>query len=246
MLFGNISRTKYDLSFSLGRIPVRVHPLFWLISALLGASLSPRLLVIWIAVVFVSILFHELGHAVAIRQFHWRPSIVLYTFGGLASYQPTHHDPRKQMFISLAGPAAGFLLAGALIGVLQATGHRVLVAFGRPYGLDVVAIDIQNVNLFYLANFLLEVNIWWGLMNLLPVFPLDGGQFLQELFDWLRVPDGVVKSLWVSIGTAAAVALYALVSVHDYYLAAMFGFLTYTSYQTLQAHLGRGGGYGGW
>jgi stage IV sporulation protein FB len=97
-----------------------------------------------------------------------------------------------------------------------------------------------------LVNFLLEVNIWWGLMNLLPVYPLDGGQFLRELLGYLRVPDALEKSLWISIFTAAGVALYAFARVHDYYLAAMFGYLAYTSFQTLQALTGRGGGYGGW
>ena len=63
---------------------------------------------------------------------------------------------------------------------------------------------------------------------------------------YLRVPDALEKSLWISIFTAAGVALYALARVHDYYLAAMFGYLAYTSFQTLQALTGRGGGYGGW
>jgi stage IV sporulation protein FB len=254
MLIGSVPPTPYDLSFSLFRIPVRVHPLFWLVALLLGMRLPPVYVVIWVAVVFVSILVHEMGHALAIRQFGWWPSILLYTFGGLAMYQPTHRDARKEMMISLAGPLAGFLFAGALIAFLKGTGHQVDIEFGPPYGLAVVApLERENLTLNFadskvcaLVNFLLEVNIWWGLMNLLPVYPLDGGQFLRELFGFLRVRDAMVKSLQVSIVTAAAVALYSLARVHDYYLAAMFGYLAYTSFQTLQAYSGRGGGYGGW
>jgi Zn-dependent protease len=255
MLIGSVPPTQYDLNFSLFRIPVRVHPLFWLVAVLLGMNIRPPLYVaIWVAVVFVSILVHEMGHAIAIRQFGWWPSILLYTFGGLAIYNPTHRDPRKQMLISFAGPAAGFLLAAALVLLLKSTGHVVKIDYGGAYGLavyappfrDEVTLNFGDAKVLALVNFLLEVNIWWGLMNLLPVYPLDGGQFLRELLGYLRVPDALEKSLWISIATAAAVAIYSLVRVKDYYLAAMFGYLAFTSFQTLQAFTGRGGGYGRW
>ena len=106
--------TRYDLRFSALGVPVRVHPLFWLASIVFGIQLPPRLVVIWVGVVFVSILIHELGHAMTIRAFGWYPLILLYTFGGLAIYQPTHRDPRKELLISLAGPAAGLLFVRSL------------------------------------------------------------------------------------------------------------------------------------
>src|SRR5438445_1491911 len=140
MLLGSVPPTPYDLTFSLFRIPVRVHPLFWLVALLLGMNIRPPLyVVIWVAVVFVSILVHEMGHALAIRQFGWWPSILLYTFGGLAMYQPTYRDARKQMMILLAGPMAGFLLAGAIVAILKGTGHEVVVQFGPPFGVEVFA-----------------------------------------------------------------------------------------------------------
>jgi stage IV sporulation protein FB len=254
MLIGSVPPTPYDLKFSLFRIPVRVHPLFWLVALLLGMRLPTVAVVVWVGVVFISILVHEMGHALAIRQFGWWPSILLYMFGGLAMYQPTHRDARKEMMISLAGPLAGFLLAGLVVVFMRGTGHEVTVKIGPPFGVAVFAAPFRgdmtpnftDERIYYLVNFLLEVNIWWGLMNLLPVYPLDGGQFLRELLGYLRVPDAMVKSLWVSIFTAAGVALYSLARVHDFYLAAMFGYLAYTSFQTLQAYSGRGGGYGGW
>ena len=96
-MFGNIAPTPYDLNFSLLGVPIRVHPLFWLAALVLGLNLNPHQLPIWIAVVFVSIVVHEMGHALMIRSFGWQPSIVLYTFGGLAMHQPTHHSAGKQI-----------------------------------------------------------------------------------------------------------------------------------------------------
>ena len=63
MLFQSPPPTRYDLRFSIAGIPVSVHPVFWLIALLFGSSGDPLLIPIWILVVFVSILVHELGHA---------------------------------------------------------------------------------------------------------------------------------------------------------------------------------------
>ncbi len=95
-----------------------------------------------------------------------------------------------------------------------------------------------------LAEFLLEVNIFWGLFNLLPIFPLDGGQFLRELLTWMRVPDALVKSLWVSVIVAVACAIY-MIQLKLFFNAMLLGSLAFSSYQELQMHSGRGG-YGGW
>jgi stage IV sporulation protein FB len=248
MSLTDLPPTALDLNFSVFRIPVRVHPLFWLVSAVLGGitDSSPTQILVWVGVMFVSILIHELGHAVTIRSFGWWPSILLYTLGGLAIYHPTYRDPRKQMVISLAGPAAGFLLAGLLIAILNLSGNAVRFKFGLPFGIMPVAPVLSNENLTELVQDALYINFWWGLVNLLPVHPLDGGRFVQSLFEYLRVPDGLVKSLWISIIVAAAVAIYGLARMHSIFLVLMFGSLAFNSFQTLQSITGRGGGYGRW
>jgi Zn-dependent protease len=239
--------TRYDLRFSALGVPVRVHPMFWLVSILFAIQLPPKFVVIWVAVVFVSILIHELGHALTIRSFGWYPLILLYTFGGLAIYQPTHRDSRKELLISLAGPAAGLLLGAFAVLVLRATHHEVEFTFGGPAGISwTVAAGIGNPYLRAAIYFLLEVTIWWSLINLLPVYPLDGGQACRQILTLLRVPDAVIVSLKISLVAAAAVAIYSLARLQDYYLAAMFGYLAYQSFNTLQGYYGRGGGYGRW
>src|SRR2546422_735068 len=83
------AHTRYDLHFSLAGIPVCVHPLFWLMTALFGASAGDLIqLLVWIAVVFVSILIHEMGHALMMRWYGQPSRVVLYLAGGLTIPEP--------------------------------------------------------------------------------------------------------------------------------------------------------------
>ena len=119
MLFNEPPPTPYDLNFHVLGFPVRVHPFFWAGSLLLGLGITngdPLRMLIWIGAVFLSIVVHEMGHALAACRQGWQPRITLHAFGGLASYQPTYHTPRVQVLISLAGPLAGFLLAALVSG----------------------------------------------------------------------------------------------------------------------------------
>lgn len=247
-MFGEIPNTPYDLRFSLGGIPVRVHPLFWLFTLVLGMNMpDPRdIFLIWLPVVFVSILVHELGHAAMSRAFGWRSHIVLYSFGGLAYHDPHRHDPRKEMMISLAGPGAGFALAALVVVVMRATGHPIHFTFGLPRIVRWNFAELPNHMADTAVESLLFVNIWWGLVNLLPVLPLDGGRFTSELLMDLRMPYAMVKTLTLSIIVAIGVAIYVLAQLHLIYMAMMFFYLAYTDYMTLQQMTGRGGGYGGW
>ena len=105
------SSTPYDLRFRLLGVPVRVHPLFWLTSAMLaGSRVSPttsRSCSIWIGCVFVSILVHEYGHALMDKRFHGRrPSC---SRPGRALFSQRPRDPGQRLAVLLAGPGAGFL-----------------------------------------------------------------------------------------------------------------------------------------
>ena len=128
MLLQEPGRTQGDLNFSLLGIPVRINPWFWVTGILLGVNASDRdvsKLLIWVVALFISILWHELGHASVILAFGFRPWITLYGMGGLASYDPSRHrrlggvTANEQMMISFAGPGAGFLLAAMLVGALK-------------------------------------------------------------------------------------------------------------------------------
>lgn len=267
-MLGEPPPTQADLHFRIAGFPVRVHPFFWVISLLLGLNAfdgEPLGTLLAVAVVFVSILIHELGHAVFQRKFGGNPRIVLHGFGGLAICDNCDRSPRSQIIISLAGPFAGFLFAAATIAVLAiASGYihfapawsnyawaealdpefadRLLgipLLVGRLWFQPFASPAVYNV-----FNMLLWINIFWGLMNLLPVYPLDGGRVSRELLTLGGDPQqGVIKSLQISIGVAAVVAVWSLISI-GFLAAIMFGFLAYNNYQTLQAYSGRGPGYG--
>src|SRR6185369_13014867 len=81
----------------------------------------------------------------------------------------------------------------------------------------------------------LQVNILWGLVNLLPIYPLDGGQISRELFTLGNPRAGVIQSLQLSVGVAVLVAIYGLLQ-SSLFLCIMFGLLAYSSFQTLQAY----------
>jgi stage IV sporulation protein FB len=235
-------RTNYDLNFRLFGFRVRVHPLFWLGAALLGMrSLKDGLeyLLIWVGVVFVSIIVHELGHALAFRRFGTDAHIVLWMFGGLAVPYSGVAGRGRRIVVSLAGPAAGFVLCGIVYGTQR--------EFGWANGNEYLAL---------MCIWLVVVNLYWGILNLLPVFPLDGGQVSRELCEAKWRGRGVVTSLKISVSVAATVAAYSLFCEVDarsgngvlglvpYWLrgdlftAILFGLLAYQSYQLLQFHTG--------
>jgi len=222
--------TNYDLNFRVGNIPVRVHPFFWIVTALLGATdPRPRAMFLWIVAVFVSILVHELGHAFVIRRYGWRPWITLHGFGGLASYQPTHSPPWSQTLIALAGPAAGFLLGGAIVVALAVAGVGV-----RFFGYQITSGDqILPEGAYQFVFDMLQINLFWGLVNLLPIVPLDGSRVTQEVLGRVRPHDGLQISLWLSVFCAAGMAVVGLARFNSLYIALMFGYLAYTSYQIL-------------
>ena len=248
MIFNEPSRTAYDLKFRVLGIPVRVHPLFWLVALLLGVGGGDgrdlARMLFWVGAVFVSILIHELGHALAARSYGWEPWITLHGFGGLASYRPTSRSPRRQILISLAGPGAGFLFAAVVVGFIAASGHRVEFAwpdFVLPVRFELFA----SPNLNLILYFLLFINIFWGLVNLLPIYPLDGGHISQEVFQLVNPRDGLRQSLWLSIIVAVGAGVLAWTRLGDQFLAIFCAYLAYTSYTTLQAQLGPGGRWGG-
>lgn len=239
--------SPYDLKFRLLGIPVRVHPMFWFVTLLLGLGGSPKLdqMLLWMGAVFVSIVVHEMGHALAARAHGWAPTITLYGFGGLASYRPTYHSTSSRLMISAAGPAAGFVFAAAILAGLILSGHRVDFEWppeGRlPFHWELLASRQGNLLVFYL----LYVNIFWGLVNLLPIYPLDGGQIARELLDVVSPSDGLRQSLWLSLSVAAVIAVLAVVRLHDNFLAFFFGYLGYLNYTAIQSTFGTGrwGGY---
>ena len=176
-------------------IPVKIDLSFLFICALLafGRLSAPVFLVEWLVVVFVSILVHELGHALVVQSFGLSPQILLYSMGGLTSWRDEKGiSPAKHIAISLAGPFAGFL-------------------FGGLFFLSNMVLPDLFADRFWRRTYidLLFVNWGWGVFNLLPVLPLDGGNVVYSIEQWVTKKPGGVIARVVSLVVAGAAALWA-------------------------------------
>lgn len=247
--------TQYDLNFSVAGVPVRVHPLFWLVTLLLGASANsdPVSVFLWMIAVFVSILVHEFGHVLAFAYYGTRSHVVLHSMGGLAipdasaaawsGYGQKRRDWISDIVISFAGPAAGFALAATLFVALAVAGHSPRIILNHFAFIPVAWKPLPSLHAQILLAYAMFINIFWGLVNLLPIYPLDGGQIARAAITRFNPEAGLRQSLILSIVAAVGMAIIMFVRVHDQFLALFFAFMAYNSFMLFQQI--SGGGYGG-
>ena len=249
-------RTQFDLHFNVLGIPARIHPGFWIMAFILGFNASnfagerpqPLQTLVNMLIILVSILVHELGHAILQRRFGLNPRIVLYHLGGLAvanqgfsgfERRRNRRDTQESILINLAGPGAGFLLAAAVIlMVFLCRGSVSFAPRSFPELWKVTLPTGTSDNVYLMVGFALFVNIFWGLMNLVPVIPLDGGQVARDLLTHRDPYRGLPQALQLSIvvGIVAAVLLFMVPALP--YAWMMFAMLAVSNYLTLQ-QLGR-------
>jgi Zn-dependent protease/CBS domain-containing protein len=130
---------------------------------------------------FVSILLHEMGHAlVAVRRGVPIRTITLFIFGGVSEMQRDPGDGRTELQIAIAGPVVSLALAG----VFWAVGASGL--FGEA---------VSSV-----TRYLALINLLLAAFNLVPAFPLDGGRLLRGLL-WSRV--GKARATRVAAGAGS-------------------------------------------
>jgi stage IV sporulation protein FB len=191
-MFSEPARTKYDLKWRMLGIPCRVNPFFWLIAAVLGwyDDIGVIELAIWIACVFISILVHELGHSLAALRFGaGNVHVVLSGLGGV-SLSDVKLSSRQRIIELLCGPGAGFVLFGIVL---------LISRFTTPESL--------NFNVHYALVQLKYINLFWGLLNLIPIYPLDGGQIMSELLTARSPWNGLDITLKISMGLAFGIAV---------------------------------------
>ncbi|MFQ5967836.1 MAG: site-2 protease family protein [Acidimicrobiia bacterium] len=199
------------ISFRLGTLPISVRPVFFLTAVFLGlvGFRQPASLAIWVAVVFVSVLAHELGHALTARRYGAEAEIELFALGGLTKW---HRDPPVS-----AGGRVVIAAAGSAVGIT--IGLVVLALFGD---------DLRSFSpILGTALFdLIWVNLGWGILNWLPIRMLDGGHILGGVLEiWFpknhaRIADVVFLASAVAlIGIAIYLQLFWLA-----FLFALFGF----------------------
>jgi stage IV sporulation protein FB len=240
-MFQEPPRSQGDINFRLLGLPVRINPWFWLMAIFLGLNRTPLGTAIWVAAVLVSIMVHELGHAAVLRMMGFHPWIVLHGFGGLTIHSPGEgwvRPPTRlgQVMISLAGPAAGFALAAVVVIGLKAAGYGAGIfwyGLGR-FELVPGVMILEHLKLSLFTCDVLQVCVLWGVFNLLPIYPLDGGQIALQVLSAANPRQGMRQALIISVLTAGTLAAVALLQWHDFYTGLLFGYLAYSSYAMLQ------------
>jgi stage IV sporulation protein FB len=226
------TRTQFDLNFRIFGIDVRVHPMFWFVTAILGSGferLGIAYLASWIVVVFFSVLIHELGHVLMGRMFGSFGHIVLYGFGGLAIGSSNLDRRWQRNLVYVAGPVAQFMLLGVALAVL-------FICLANRAEMSKLA--------WTLLTQLIWVNSFWPILNLLPIWPLDGGRISRETFEWLMPERGTATSLIVSMIVAAGLAINSLLALKgvgifpsllgDMYLGLFFALFAVNNFQEWQ------------
>ena len=195
------------LQFTVAGVPTRIEPLFFVVMGLFGLAggRTGWYIAEWLLVAGVSILVHEMGHALTFRRFGASPEIVLHGFGGATT--GAAQPPMRSMAVSAAGPAVGFVVGIAALLVARAV---------TPTDSELVEIVISD---------LVFVNIVWGVFNLLPILPLDGGNIVAAFFEKATGDTTQRVARIISVVTAVALALAGLALGQPYVamVAGLFG-----------------------
>lgn len=174
-------------SFNLFAIPIRVEPWFWLTMVFLGGGLHAQdssdilSVIIFVLAGFISILVHELGHALTIRKYGLPTEITLHGFGGYATFPPGRLSRTQSFLVTAAGPGLQMILA------------LLLYVFSRL--IPIPPSSLLNV----LVGNLILVSVFWAILNCIPVYPLDGGQMMAAILGPRREHLVYLISIFVAV-----------------------------------------------
>jgi Zn-dependent protease len=213
---GSIRGTTIDVDFNL------VFLVLFFVVLNYNPAQGIHYALLWIPILFLSVLIHELAHAAMIGIFGFGPSEILLTGMGGVTMNRRRAKPWQDMLISLSGPFASFALFGISIWAYS--------------NLAVVQTDRMLVELVpRMAN----ANIFWGIFNLIPVPPLDGGHATREFFrTFLSERTAFVIAIWIAmiVGTlVVAVALFSRQFFVAIYIA-LFVYRAFGQWQHFRSH----------
>ena len=206
------------LRFSMSGIPVQVHFSFLLIPFILSGDATREGLGLVAALaavavfVFAAVLLHEAGHAFTARRFGANDaSIMLFALGGVTTYGAgTSLSPGKRFVITAAGSGAGIVVGGMVLLLWRAG-----------------AFDEASTLLRFGLRWFIFASLGWGVLNWIPIRPLDGGQMLTAGLEMFtpRYAEPIARLVTLLVGAA----LIGLTLVLELYLMAFFiGFLVVT------------------
>ena len=228
------------LHFTIFGIPVIIQHFSWLILGILGLLFFEHLenplpaILLFIVVGMLSILAHEMGHAVVSRAFtRATPVIIISNLGG-TTYHPISMPSRlKHFLMTLAGPLSGYMLGvlmalalgiqvgNPLLGVETYVLHP-LVAPNLPLVLADMGLLHPVMGLMYAIFFM--ITFWWTAFNLMPILPMDGGQLLLTATNKPKLAAGIGLAL------SSVFAIY-FISGGSIFMGMMLGYFAWINWQ---------------
>jgi len=198
------------LQFRLLGIPVYIHPFFWVILAIFGGAFEVLgqftqqglvNMIVFIVAGALSILVHEFGHALMMKKFGHYPEVIISTLGGVAVSSGPSFTKTQSILVTLMGPIAQFTLG------LIAAGIAYIAAMQGGYPTPQAAHFVQSLML---------VSFVWSIFNMIPIFPMDGGQILGALLGNHRR-----RILHITSITIASLVIVALLALQLFFLFAL-------------------------
>lgn len=227
-----IDRSQSVYVGNLGPVPLYLHWSFLILIYLLWpmrSGLDMRAMIVFVMVVLAGIVLHELGHALAARaQGMFGVTITLWALGGLCESRGDRL-PVRQIIILVAGPAVSFLLAWG--------SHLTLEILVKAHP-DWLVTGNQPTLLFWALSFGYSANLMLGIFNILPVFPLDGGQIVYNSL-CLMTKETSARRISMVVAVIGACA-YVAWQTHQaggefaWYAALFMAFLLYNAYNYLR------------
>lgn len=189
-------------------IPIRFHFTFvllliFLLFAGIGEPQSGALNALFVLALFLSVVLHEMGHALVARRYGIGTlEIVLFPIGGVARLE-RQPRAREELWIAIAGPLVNLVLAGSLLVWLQLTGASLSFA------------ELQNPSGPNLPPRIAAGNLLLAGFNLLPAYPMDGGRIFRALLALSRPADQATE-MAARAGRmfAGGIGLYGLLSAN--------------------------------
>ena len=169
-----------------------------------GGNLNSALMnIVFILLLFVCVVMHELGHALTARRYNIATKrITLLPIGGVASLEKMPEKPAQELAVALAGPAVNVVIALLLL----------LVVPLRTYlGMDPESLEnlLKTTSAETILFYLLIANIMLVAFNLIPAFPMDGGRVFRALLSF-KLDRTKATEIAASLGQVLAVVFFVL------------------------------------
>ncbi len=197
------------------KIPIKFSMAFFVTAGLIGFINSYSFMgtVVWIGIILVSVLVHEYGHALTSLMFGQNPKIELVAFGGVTIPEGKKLSPGKEFLVVLMGPVFGVLLFLASLFLVR---------------LQILPPFFQSV-----MTVLAVVNLFWTIINLLPILPLDGGQLVRIILEKFIGAKAFKATLYLSIILGGIAAIFFFLTGF-LFVGAIFLLLTFQNVETLR------------